>query len=436
MVKAQYLKIRIAYLCIIISCTPKTHSQSETQGYAGQLLRKLDDKQYSQALKKAIKTHTLLDVIRIKNDKYGGKIVTFKTSLKAREVLRGNWMSRLISFLGPNAGWDGSVVRKYNPDHAYFISSGQKLGLSEVGPIYYIWFKDKSGHLPKALGFDIIASKLGVVEEVAIPNLNSLNGRIKELNKMLPNKYKMTLGFYPASDKVDGLFYVREFARTGRLPLADPIHDPVVFEHDYSVHIKQLIETSKKIKDTYQGLARDSDTLMTFLEKRGAKYSDITNDYVYRKRKIVSGSTTIPLDYQSNFLEVLITINSEVIDGEFSQIMPIDTKNPLDRKIWRDLTYKDKFQPVIELSFNELVHQVHSQTVNRLSKVKVYPGERNPIFEEMELEFAEIKKQFFNLHPELINKRYLEKDKTYLDLFGDSYEYFEGLKEAVKNNPI
>ncbi len=364
---------------------------------------------------------------------------------------------------------EGQILQKLIE---YHDRSKRLLNGSEAGEIYSFMRIPHSEHIVKALGFSKISfmddsfketredSGVSFVARVfknpniiniqrltqsaMIPDIESLRARIIEINKRLrsfrkkkaasedytyDSNYYIALDIYSSGKQVVGDKYIRNFAERRALPIAALDRHPIVAEHDYSAHLKELLTITPELGEAFQSQSQDVIKLIDFLKRN---YPGALDPLTGEPKAFATGEDAIVADCINSLLNGM----GRVLDADLLKVTP---KTPREVIILKSIeVLKDEvnaeIHSFIELSFGEIMHAFIGEKVMDLDSLMSidldsYNSTRSAVIEK-------IKESFYQENPDLKDKKYLPEGKIFVDYFVDAQKQIQYLNEFLKNNPL
>ncbi len=363
---------------------------------------------------------------------------------------------------------EGQILQKLID---YYDRSKRLLNGSEAGEIYSFMQILHSEYIVKALGFSKISFMDDSFEEIRegsgepfvarvfknpniniqrltqsaiIPDIESLRARIIEINKRLrafrkkkaasedytyDQDYYIALDIYASGKQVVGDKYIRNFAERRALPIAALDRHPIVAEHDYSAHLKELLTITPELGEAFQSQSQDVIKLIDFLKRN---YPGALDPLTREPRAFATGEDAIVADCINSLLNGM----GRVLDADLLKVTP---KTPREVIILKSIeVLKDEvnaeIHSFIELSFGEIMHAFIGEKVMNLNSLMSidldsYNSTRSAVI-------AKIKESFYQEHPDLKDKKYLPEGKIFVDYFVDAQQQIQYLNEFLKENPL
>lgn len=348
----------------------------------------------------------------------------------------------------------------------YYDLSKRILNGSEAIQIFNIIQIPHSEYIAKALGFSktnniqemrevVSISKnpntIGpqrVTESATIPDIVSLRSRILEINKRLrakrkqlknhkrPPNYHIALDIYASGKQVVGEKYILNFAKRRALPVAALDRNPIIAEHDYSGHLRELLTITPELGKAFQSLAQDVIKLINFLKRN---YSGALDPFT-RQPKLMETSKAFATGEDVIVAQCLNSIfkgMGKVLDTDLIKVTP-KTLQEVDALIYNELIKEEvniRIHSLIEISFDEIVDSFIGKEITDLdSLVVLMDFESDGLNRSAVIE--NIKKSFYQENPDLKKKKYLPEGKIFVDYFADAQKQIQYLNEFLKKNPL
>jgi hypothetical protein len=354
----------------------------------------------------------------------------------------------------------------------YYDLSKRILNGSEAIQIFSIMQIPHSEYIAKALGFfktsrteeireffgeqkivgvsknsNIIDHKR-VTQSATVPDIESLRSRILEVNRRIresrkqvkghkrPPNYYIALDIYASGKQVVGEKYILNFAERRALPIAALDRHPIVAEHDYSGHLRELLTITPELGEAFQALSQDVIKLINFLKRN---YSGALDPFT-RQPKLMETSKAFATGEDVIVAQCLNSIfkgMGKVLDTDLIKVTP-KTLQEVDALIYNELIKEEvniRIHSLIEISFDEIVDSFIGKEVTDLDSLGVLMDfesdglNRSAVIEN-------IKKSFYEKHPDLKNKKYLPEGKVFVDYFVDAQKQIQYLNEFLKENPL